>query len=426
MVIKKIFIPIVLLVFSFAVHKNVNAEDIGLTRAAEWSAGSIAEIHTINGFSYVGVSDKLVKVDALTLVPVSTITFTAVGSIAFDPDGYLYVGTRNQAHKVRLSDFSLESSVALTGPLSASDIFSTMLDGQGYGYFLSFGGFLSKVQLSNMTVVATSSVTSSASFYHAVLDRSRNFIYCPVYTSGVSPRAVFRVRTDTLATQDSLTISNPGYSAAGISFLDSAKNNLYVTNYSSSSGVVQINLDSFNSSQYLAFVSSPTTAGQYTWTAAVDSSNGIGYFGTYQTHPVIYKVNLANFTEIGSFSLNNGDGALWGYGFDSRTKTLYMSGTKTLRITTDGLNSSSVVKQYPYPNPFRPKLGHTSLTLPDLTANGIVKIFTVQGELIRQLETNSSGFATWDVKDDEGSSVSSGIYFIVNDNNVKYKVAVQK
>jgi flagellar hook assembly protein FlgD len=48
----------------------------------------------------------------------------------------------------------------------------------------------------------------------------------------------------------------------------------------------------------------------------------------------------------------------------------------------------------------------------DATSN--IKIYTVSGELVRSL-TISSGAATWDIRNNDGQFVSSGIYFLVLD-----------
>ena len=82
--------------------------------------------------------------------------------------------------------------------------------------------------------------------------------------------------------------------------------------------------------------------------------------------------------------------------------------------------------QNPYPNPFRPGRGHTGITLTGFDGGQSIKIFTVGGSLVRELNANSSGSTLWDGKNSDGQTVSSGIYFITTDSGVKYKVAVQK
>jgi sugar lactone lactonase YvrE len=78
-----------------------------------------------------------------------------------------------------------------------------------------------------------------------------------------------------------------------------------------------------------------------------------------------------------------------------------------------------------YPNPYTPGSGgmHDEAALgkgvvfAGLTANARVKIFTIAGELVRDLsETNGDGVLVWDAKNDRGETAASGtyIYLIVN------------
>ena len=81
-----------------------------------------------------------------------------------------------------------------------------------------------------------------------------------------------------------------------------------------------------------------------------------------------------------------------------------------------------------YPMPFRPADG--PLTIDNLTAEANIKIFTIAGELIRNVGyVSANGKATWDGKNDGGSTVASGVYimFVKSDNGTKkLKIAVEK
>ena len=86
-----------------------------------------------------------------------------------------------------------------------------------------------------------------------------------------------------------------------------------------------------------------------------------------------------------------------------------------------------------YPNPWK-KDRHAGrdIIFDNLTANSTVKIFTVSGHLVRTLSTQDSGLRTgslaWDLKNDKGDPVASGIYiYLVTDgqgNMKRGKVAV--
>ena len=62
-----------------------------------------------------------------------------------------------------------------------------------------------------------------------------------------------------------------------------------------------------------------------------------------------------------------------------------------------------------YPNPFKPTLGHTEVKFVNLPSGASVKIFHIEGRIIRTLK-EKDGEAKWDVKDSEGNNVSSGFY----------------
>ena len=80
-----------------------------------------------------------------------------------------------------------------------------------------------------------------------------------------------------------------------------------------------------------------------------------------------------------------------------------------------------------YPNPFRLP-ATTSLTIDGLLANSKIKILTINGRLVRDLTTDGGRIGSWDGRDNGGSLVSSGVYFIIgytdDGNTVKGKVAV--
>ena len=62
-----------------------------------------------------------------------------------------------------------------------------------------------------------------------------------------------------------------------------------------------------------------------------------------------------------------------------------------------------------YPNPFKPTLGHTEVKFVNLPSGASVKIFHIEGRIIRTLK-EKDGEAKWNVKDSEGNNVSSGFY----------------
>ena len=66
---------------------------------------------------------------------------------------------------------------------------------------------------------------------------------------------------------------------------------------------------------------------------------------------------------------------------------------------------------FTYPNPYRFNDGPGSIMFANLTKQATIKILTLTGEVIRKFkETDGNGGAEWDLKDENGKIVSSGIY----------------
>ena len=66
---------------------------------------------------------------------------------------------------------------------------------------------------------------------------------------------------------------------------------------------------------------------------------------------------------------------------------------------------------FAYPNPYRSDSGQDFVTIAGLTSEAKVRIMTTSGRVIRTLEeTDGNGGVTWDLKDESGSQVSSGVY----------------
>ena len=95
--------------------------------------------------------------------------------------------------------------------------------------------------------------------------------------------------------------------------------------------------------------------------------------------------------------------------------------------------NASSFSPHVYPNPWRSdKHAGNPITFAQLSGNTTIKIFTVSGHLIKTLGAQGSGLGTltWDLTNDSGSTVASGIYIylVTNDQGQKArgKLAVIK
>jgi hypothetical protein len=113
------------------------------------------------------------------------------------------------------------------------------------------------------------------------------------------------------------------------------------------------------------------------------------------------------------------------------------TGTATLSLIISGAgggggggggNSSSVVAPRVYPNPWRSdKHSGYPITFDQMAAGSDVKIFTVSGHKVKELD-GSSGSVTWNLNDGGGDAVASGIYiYLITDsqgNKVRGKIGI--
>lgn len=64
-----------------------------------------------------------------------------------------------------------------------------------------------------------------------------------------------------------------------------------------------------------------------------------------------------------------------------------------------------------YPNPFIPKWGHTAIYIRNLPENSRVQVFTISGRRVAEFPIQSQA-ETWNVLNDEGVPLASGVYFL--------------
>lgn len=74
-----------------------------------------------------------------------------------------------------------------------------------------------------------------------------------------------------------------------------------------------------------------------------------------------------------------------------------------------------------YPNPFKSSMGHTKIYFKGIGDKAEIRIFNVYGEQVRQIN-NIDKETTWDIKNDFGKEVSSGVYiFVIKDSKGKIR-----
>ncbi|HLB00498.1 MAG TPA: two-component regulator propeller domain-containing protein, partial [Bacteroidota bacterium] len=99
---------------------------------------------------------------------------------------------------------------------------------------------------------------------------------------------------------------------------------------------------------------------------------------------------------------------------DPSTGTVYFGTEKGLSaLTTASVAPARTFSELKvYPNPFEVPSPRPA-TIGGLVEDSYLKIFTVSGALVRELNTPGGGIGTWDGTDDANRPVSSGVYVIV-------------
>jgi len=148
------------------------------------------------------------------------------------------------------------------------------------------------------------------------------------------------------------------------------------------------------------------------------------------TPSVIARAATASFTSgvktssLASYGLQTGTYQVSVYAMDSQS---HVSNTLTKTITLVNADLSAVKV---YPNPWRSdKHAGKSVTFSGLTTGTTIKLFTISGHEVRELNTDGPS-TTWDLTNDSGDRVGSGIYlYVITDSQsdkVRGKLAVIK
>jgi hypothetical protein len=85
-----------------------------------------------------------------------------------------------------------------------------------------------------------------------------------------------------------------------------------------------------------------------------------------------------------------------------------------------------------YPNPLQPSKGlnYSRMHFANIPAGTRIKIYTMLGKEVRELEADASGMAVWDGKNNTGEKAASGVYIVYMEdrdgNKKRIKVAVER
>ena len=85
-----------------------------------------------------------------------------------------------------------------------------------------------------------------------------------------------------------------------------------------------------------------------------------------------------------------------------------------------------------YPNPLQPSKGlnYSRMQFSNIPAGTRIKIYTLLGQVVRDLEADASGMAVWDGKNNAGAKAASGVYIVYMEdgsgNEKRIKIAIER
>ncbi len=97
----------------------------------------------------------------------------------------------------------------------------------------------------------------------------------------------------------------------------------------------------------------------------------------------------------------------------SNGMTYYWRISSDNTVWTAPIIFSASLDIHPYPNPFRVSEGHTNITFTNLPPESRLTVATVSGNIVRRIEGIGPDNWVWDVRNDDGKVLASGVYLYV-------------
>ncbi|MFH0947481.1 MAG: T9SS type A sorting domain-containing protein [Elusimicrobiota bacterium] len=137
-------------------------------------------------------------------------------------------------------------------------------------------------------------------------------------------------------------------------------------------------------------------------------SNGGYFISLFSGTGLSSLISGGNWTVQQTISSDITSTKLTGGGYEISGNTNSIDGIK---LKTD------LTSAHCYPNPFKPSLGHTKITFANLTSHTKVRVFNIAGKFVYKNEVDTpNGELEWNAVDNDGDSLSSGVYiFIITD-----------
>ncbi|MCK4532986.1 Ig-like domain-containing protein, partial [bacterium] len=107
---------------------------------------------------------------------------------------------------------------------------------------------------------------------------------------------------------------------------------------------------------------------------------------------------------------------------DSQANTVSASSIHTSVFALAGSSYSDLFYAYAFPVPFKPSRGDSEIIFVNLSPMATIRIFTLNGELVKKIEhTSGDTILSWDVTNDHGEKLASGVYLYLIKNEKQSK-----
>jgi hypothetical protein len=171
-----------------------------------------------------------------------------------------------------------------------------------------------------------------------------------------------------------------------------------------------------------------------TWTAPGDNGN-IGTAASYDIRYSLAPINELNWAQASQCAnipvpkiAGSKESFTVGGLVSKETYYFALKAIDTVGNTSGISNSPSMVVERgtdlsevrTYPNPWTKDSGFAAIYITHLTEKAKVRIFTINGELVKTL-TEDAGIATWDMTNEDGNEVASGVYVYLATDDAGHK-----
>ena len=152
-------------------------------------------------------------------------------------------------------------------------------------------------------------------------------------------------------------------------------------------------------------------------------SNAVIESGNKKIYPALSFTSGGSKASGGNLTITNiGVGGLTDSQKNMSGGNFIMSSGPLQATYTPETAKSNLSSAHCYPIPFKPSAGHTKIRFIGLTQTAKIIIYTLSGEIVKTIDkSDSNDYIDWDVKNEKGNNVFSGVYLYIIKNTFETK-----